>query len=99
MKEKEERFKNIISNLGVSGKKEISENKFIDLHSFDFEIINSIENETTDFEFNDFKDLQNLIKKTIKNVNFYNDLEKLKNRLNNKNIDYRTTFYLRIVTS
>ena len=68
-------------------------------HSFDFKILDSIENETTDFIFKDFKDLQKTIKSVVKVDNLFEYLEKFKVKLKDSNIDYKSVFFVRVITS
>jgi hypothetical protein len=84
------------SKYKIKEKSELMINTF---HLFDFEIIDSIDNDKTDFMFNDFKHLQETIKSVIKVDNLYENLERFKQKLKDSNIDYKSTFFVRVKTS
>lgn len=91
-----------LSELLLSSKymiKDRSELTINTVHLFDFEIINCIENNKTDFMFNDFKHLQETIKSVVKVDNLYENLENFKQKLKDSNIDYKSTFFIRVKTS
>lgn len=99
MNGKEKRIKKILDVSDPNVFKPINGKSFEHLKSFDFEIIKSIANDKTDFEFNDFKDLQKTIKSIVKVQNLYEKLEIFKNRLREENIDYKSNFFIRIITN
>ena len=99
MKDKIDKLKKLLDKTELFKFDKISESSFLQSELFELEIIDSIKNNKTDFELDNFKQLKTVIKSATKVDNLFNNLEVFKNKLKDKNIDYKSTFFVRVVTS
>lgn len=95
MKDNSEKLRTLLDNSKhvLTDKKELS---FKTHKLFDLKIIDKIENESTDF---DFKDLYKTIKKETKEKDVFAKLEIFKDKLKIEGIDYKSNFFIRVITS